>query len=60
MVFKSKMSSPPKGPKQPAFNPVLPDGHKAEVPRHVQHSIPEEFSRLVAVHEELKVRPERF
>ena len=35
MVFKSKVSSPPKEPKQPAFNPVPPDEHKAEAPRHV-------------------------
>ncbi len=39
MVFKSKVSSPPKGPEQPAFKPVHPDELKAEVPRHVQHSV---------------------
>ena len=38
MVFKSKVSSPPKGPAQPAFNTALLDEHKAEVPRHVQHT----------------------
>jgi cytoskeletal protein CcmA (bactofilin family) len=35
MMFKS---GPQNEPKQPAFNPVLPDEHKAEVPRHVQHT----------------------
>ena len=39
MVFRSKVSSPPKGPEQPEFKTVLPDERKAEVPRHVQHSI---------------------
>ena len=38
MMFKSGVSRPPKEPKQPAFNPVLPDEHKTEVPRHVQHT----------------------
>jgi len=38
MVFKSKVSRPPKEPEQPASKPVLPDERKAEVPRHVQHS----------------------
>ncbi len=35
MMFKS---GPQNEPKRPAFNPVLPDEHKAEVPRHVQHA----------------------
>jgi len=38
MMFKSKVSSTPKGPKQPEFKTVFPDEHKAEVPRHVQHT----------------------
>ena len=38
MVFKSKVSRPPKEPKLPAFNTALLDEHKAEVPRHVQHT----------------------
>ncbi len=38
MMFKSKVSSTPKGPKQPEFKTVFPDEHKAEVPRHVQHA----------------------
>ncbi len=39
MVFKSNVSRPQREPEQPAFNPVLPDEHKAEVRGHVQHSI---------------------
>ncbi len=38
MVFKSKVSRPPKELEQPASKPVLPDDRKAEVLRHVQHS----------------------
>ena len=38
MLLRSKVSSPPKGPKQPEFKTVFPDEHKAEVPRHVQHA----------------------
>jgi len=38
MIFKSGVSRPPKEPKQPAFNSLPPDEHKAEVPRHVQHT----------------------
>ncbi len=39
MVLRSKVSLPPKEPEQPAFKPALPDERKAEVPRHVQHSV---------------------
>ncbi len=38
MVFKSKVSRPPKELERPASKPVLQDERKAGVPRHVQHS----------------------
>ena len=38
MMFRSKVSRPPKEPEQPAFKPVLPNERKAEVRRNVQHS----------------------
>ncbi len=38
MVFRSKASRPPKEPEKPASKPVLPNEHKAEVRRQVQHS----------------------
>ena len=39
MMFESEVSRPRNEPKQPAFKSALPDEHKAEVPRHVQHTI---------------------
>ena len=38
MVFRSKVSRPPKEPEQTASKPVLPNERKAEVRRQVQHS----------------------
>ncbi len=38
MVFRSKVSRPPKEPEKPAPKPVLLNERKAEVRRHVQHS----------------------
>ncbi len=38
MVFRSEVNRPRIEPKHPAFKSALPDEHKAEVPRHVQHT----------------------
>ncbi len=38
-MFRSIVSRPRKEPEQPATKLVLPGERKAEVPRHVQHSI---------------------